>query len=163
MKLRIPVQAFNSCQNFSIIPLLNRNLVSSIFPEIFSLLQNKIEHKDLEMKELYSFVQWARLCLRTNNEDDVMKIFSFLGKMSVDLVQMKNTISQSEESEIILGTFTSEFTYSIRKEFLKSKNDFSTGAYYKCFQSILKSILNSPESLNEAQDGFKLISTSVRM
>ena len=115
------------------------------------------------MKELYSFVQWARLCLRTNNEDDVMKIFSFLGKMSVDLVQMKNTISQSEESEIILGTFTSEFTYSIRKEFLKSKNDFSTGAYYKCFQSILKSILNSPESLNEAQDGFKLISTSVRM
>ena len=115
------------------------------------------------MKELYSFVQWARLCLRTNNEDDVMKIFSFLGKMSVDLVQMKNTISQSEESEIILGTFISEFTYSIRKEFLKSKNDFSTGAYSKCFQSIMKSILSNPESLNEAQDGFKIISTSVRM
>ena len=107
------------------------------------------------MKELYSFVQWARLCLRTNNEDDVMKIFSFLGKMSVDLVQMKNTISQSEESEIILGTFISEFTFSIRKEFLKSKNDFSTGAYSKCFQSIMKSILSNPESLNEAQDGFK--------
>ena len=108
------------------------------------------------MKELYSFVQWARLCLRTNNEDDVMKIFSFLVKMSVDLVQMKNTISQSEESEIILSTFISEFTFSIRKEFLKSKNDFSTGAYSKCFQAIMKSILSNPESLNEAQDGFKL-------
>ena len=76
--------------------------------------------------------------------------------MSIDLVQMKNTISQSEESEIILTTFISEFILSIRKEFLKSKNEFSTGAYSKCFQKIFKSILENPESLNESQDGFKL-------
>ena len=74
--------------------------------------------------------------------------------MSVDLIQMKNTISQSEESEVILTTFISEFIYSIRKEFSKSKNEFSTGSYAKCFQKLLKSILDNPESLNQAQDGF---------